>query len=758
MGSIVAIETYFQHLLQRLEQNASSRLALYEIVLFIDRVYNRHQPDIFQSYFRQLLPYASEYLDKESLKFHSPDFYFTLCKYIKYMAQDDFARDFHQRLRNMHEETRLHQTLVFLWLGEFDEAFYLWHPDWVKENRGLLRQALSVNGAIDTLSACKDFANNLRKNHFPAPELFQKLEALWESLLSTDYKNSVWIPLVQKNLFQINGSSSTTIEPLSLEMVRSPIEYIRDFITFNFTVDPGSDLIYQQAFETLHSLKRALAPGLHFLEKDDNKFYQRFHFPQKNFFYTGDSLGLGMAALHLCQLTQNGAYEDIYELKEPIVATGIVDANGMIEPINSDSLKEKLQTFYFSPFRHFLLSGENITDAKNHLEPFRRRFPGRNLMLHPASRVEDLLKNETLFSRRAREFPMFYQIKHYSRVFWPLLSVILALVVFVLVYVDFDDNPAYYQFNGPILSAYNKNHKFLWNQEFQEDLEFLNEDRDNNYRRKAIGDINGDGKNELLFSLRRGQSLCINHKGKILWKYDDHQPAQYGENNYTNGYNAYFHTIHDFNKDGKNEIFIAYIHERYFPVKIIRFSEAGDVLDIFYNSGHINSSLIFDYDGNGNDEFFFSGTNNDYNQGIVFALKYPHYSGHSPQLNLRYVLKSDSADHRPPWLYLRFPRPDMLPEYIHRPTIAGIFRESENRMTVIMRIDDISHLNYFCDERFNVLSFDVGDTFFRQFNTPKQSIWEQIDQKKFEEAMKKLQFWNGETFVDTFAVVEREKE
>ncbi len=182
--------------------------------------------------------------------------------------------------------------------------------------------------------------------------------------MQSKFLNTVWIPLVVKNSTKGCEEFVSTLEPLSLEGLQHPPEYRRDFIHFNYNVDPESDMMYQQAYDALFSAKNIIASRLSTFEKVERNYKFHYTFPQKNYYYTGDSLGLGMALLDICLLSQMSAYKDIYKFREPVACTGIVDIKGHVRPINPESLALKIRTFYFSPFEQLLIPEDNLNDAK----------------------------------------------------------------------------------------------------------------------------------------------------------------------------------------------------------------------------------------------------------------------------------------------------------------------------------------------------------------------------------------------------------
>jgi hypothetical protein len=766
MESIVNIEKTFQQLLEQLQSKSSHRITLDNVVRFVDILLKKQHPALFESYYQQLIPHIFDICHHESLKYHPPEFYQSLSAFVSKAGNGMLAGGEEIRVQQLSVLIRLHHTLTCICLGEPLSALSLWHPEWVREHKRILTEQLREINDIQVLQRFRAWTAYLNKLHFPSPGLFTELESVWEFFLEKPARNTVWIPLVEENLFNHkNYQPVTTLEPLSLEASRLPSEYNRDFIHFNYNVDPGNDMMYQQAYDALYATRKILKTPLSLIDNEYIHYKLNFSFTQKNFFYRGDSLGLGMVLLNMCELSHVGNHHDIFSINEPLVVTGIVDNHGQVRPIAPESLSHKINTFYYSPFQHLLIPEENLSDAKKDLDMLQRKYPHKKVTLHSAGRIHSLIHNTALLRKRKRQLSLLNKLKIVSRIAWPVLAIIFAFLSAYLFFTDRDRNPVSFKANGEHLLAYNSSGRLLWKYEFPFDVEpLLIPTRRSEYNYYAFGDIDGDEHNEVIISVNdfvrnpdyAGTTYCLDHTGKLLWTWNGHTEEYYGENYYDKNYYPVFHILHDFNKDGRAEILCMYQQHPWFPTKLIQFDQKGKVLNTFYNSGYLRTKLIKDFDGDGYDDIMFGGTNNGLRHAVLFVLKYPHFSGHSPQNNPNFIIRKEGANLNPPWLYMLFPKPSMF-ENVNRTSIKNIFHLDNDSYLILNRIHtNDSFVMYYLDPQFSIETLTVNERFVNTYRPDGyDDIWDYYDREMFFKQMSQIRYWNGKTWVDTFTVSER---
>lgn len=350
------------------------------------------------------------------------------------------------------------------------------------------------------------------------------------------------------------------------------------------------------------------------------------------------------------------------------------------------------------------------------------------------------------------------------RYLWPVTAIIMTVFAAYFHFADTDNNPVIFKGNNNILFAYNINEKLLWEPELPFNAETVLSPHMNK-KLYSVGDIDGDKKNEIILSPNTqddvtdlcGMVICINYNGKILWSWNEHKDVTFGTVTFSNNFYNKYIIIHDFNKDGIAEILCCFTHRIWYPTKIIQFDKTGNILNTFYHSGHLDPRLIIDIDKDGIDEFITGGTNNEYNSPVMMVFKWPHFSGHAPQTNSGYIYRDTDFDYRPPWLYLLFPNSLNFLNSNDRGTVSNIFLLPDNSLYVSNSIAGAGpKVLYFFDKTFQVNSLSVNDVFHYTFRPGENSTaWDVINKEEFLDHMSKIKFWNGKTWVDSFAVNER---
>jgi len=240
-----------------------------------------------------------------------------------------------------------------------------------------------------------------------------------------------------------------------------------------------------------------------------------------------------------------------------------------------------------------------------------------------------------------------------------------------------DRVPVDFRIEGSKLIIVNREGKFLW--EHDTGLETLGLETDFrklfNQRTRIPGknertipilhirDIDGDGKNEVLFtpttsdSFRAGRMICFDHRGRERWRFDGGRELVFGKTTYSRDYHNAFDTL-DLDGDGRLEILVLSSHWPEFPSQLTVLSTEGNPLGEYWNSGRILDYLSADLDGDGKKELVISGTNNEFNQGFVAVFDPRKIGGASPNSgeykNLAFGPGTEKA-------YIRFPWTDLDP-------------------------------------------------------------------------------------------------
>jgi hypothetical protein len=240
-----------------------------------------------------------------------------------------------------------------------------------------------------------------------------------------------------------------------------------------------------------------------------------------------------------------------------------------------------------------------------------------------------------------------------------------------------DRVPVDFRIEGSKLIIVNREGKFLW--DYDTGLETLNpetgfrslfnqriylpERDERSIPILHIKDIDGDGKNEVLFSpttndaFRAGRLTCFDHRGRERWHFDGGRELVYGKTTYSRDYHNEFDII-DLDGDGRLEILVLSSHWPRFPSQLTVLSTEGKILGEYWNSGRILDYLSADLDGDGKKELIISGTNNEFKQGFVAVFDPRKIGGASPNAGEYKSLAFGPGTEK---AYVRFPWTDIDP-------------------------------------------------------------------------------------------------
>jgi len=169
----------------------------------------------------------------------------------------------------------------------------------------------------------------------------------------------------------------------------------------------------------------------------------------------------------------------------------------------------------------------------------------------------------------------------------------------------------------------------------------------------AIGNINRDGKNEVLISTKggfkeTGHICCLSFDGKELWRFALGSHGVFG--NTSDVYNADQILIRDLNLDGEVEIIVRAMNFPWFPCQIATVDKRGEMQSSYWHSGAVRVLLCDDIENDGLPELVFGGVNNslDY-RAVLGILDYKTMRGQSPPYGDHVLPKAQERT------YIKFP-------------------------------------------------------------------------------------------------------
>ena len=740
--NILQTEQSFQQLKSQVRSFSSERIRLVLYERFFNGIQDGGPPQRFLSYFQELVGPLLELLKPENLSYSSPKYLRSLHQTMNAMKMAGLAESSSQEFQGRVEMLKKHLLGTFCYLGEFDQAQSLLGID---QSTGAIEQGTNLEkfrSLINTKPTTKH------------SEVLHEIYSAWESMVAGSSTETVWIPLVEKVELQGETLAVPMIQPLSVKVEQRSRQAGEHLIFFNNYPIANNSPIYYQAYDAVHVAAKQLHRSL-----SRNKPYFRvmFGFPETEYFYTGESFGLGMALVASAAF-QKAVYQRVQvRVKMGWAITGMVDMGGSIRAVSGQSIENKLHAVYYSPFDRFIIPQKNENNLKSPLVTLKKEHPGKDIQLQYAEEIEATFNHNEL-SHMIRIPLKEWTQTHVRRSQVIQLVVVLALLIAFLWagwWWNRDLNPENARIENGQLHVYNQDEQLLWIYDFGFPLMNLYHQPGGLDPALIVEDIDGDGLNEVIIGNRERKPVqpstvhAFDYDGALRWVYSDSSDVYYddGNDNYGHKFATRFIMIIDSN-DKQKDVLVGFNHKLYFPSKLIRLSNAGEVKSTFWNSGAIDGAMFVSDFLQEKPVLLVYGTNNEYNSGFVAAFRADSLSGHSPQVNKHYIKQGEMVNQY--FAYIQFPMLDTLGTYtFHRRThVINIFPPSQEHLRIDLRGSngEVEWL-YYLDTSLTIRNLVFSDSFNGQFLSQfkdklnSEQIWDQLVQH-----YSNLQYWNGNTW------------
>jgi len=371
--------------------------------------------------------------------------------------------------------------------------------------------------------------------------------------------------------------------------------------------------------------------------------------------FTGDSIGLAFGLVSYTQLLKPEIMRQERFIASDVAFTGGVDEDGLLTPVNEETLGVKVERAFFSPIKYLALPEANVVAAKEHLEEMKKRYHRRRLHLVPAERLNEVIENHNVV--RAEKVCMgefvvrkVYRYSRMTKVQVPLLAALL-LVFLAILFPKwtpwFDWHIAKIEVIGNRFRTLNADGRTIWwSEEYQRTLEQKDYDVPLPNPRFWAVDIDKNNRDELFFvpvdKRYPGIIQLFDDKGDILWEKEAFRLTSYpGDKAYDSiGIEQMgFYPPPDIIPyvDDDDNIFVITVSGISFPwrVQLLCFNTKGDIVSGPYIStvGSQRKPLWLDYDNNGSKDLYLFGTNNRDNGSCILVLDPKSLYGVSPPYN-----------------------------------------------------------------------------------------------------------------------------
>ncbi|NBC64347.1 MAG: hypothetical protein GVY07_01620 [Bacteroidetes bacterium] len=232
-------------------------------------------------------------------------------------------------------------------------------------------------------------------------------------------------------------------------------------------------------------------------------------------------------------LSKASGQRERYRIHSNIAITGDIDENGIVQPVDKNSIRLKAKAVFFSWASIFVIPASQRTPFEDEINRLKERYPQRSLEVISVNRLAEIFYDRRLAEHTVqRRIPyMMNRLKNeYSRYVLIPLIIVLVLTVARLVYGPIDQNPQNYSYEGTSLILENGNGVEVKRLEVGAQTASLYSHPNiiGKFPLTLITDITGDGFNEVVYGKRNrtdqarevSDVTAYSVKGdSILWKF-----------------------------------------------------------------------------------------------------------------------------------------------------------------------------------------------------------------------------------------------
>jgi hypothetical protein len=712
-NSLFNIELSFQRLKEQLRGPSGTKYKLLKLSAFLRNIIDEPEQKRFYSYYIDLYPHLSQYILEKNWQYLSPHEISNLLEIITVLSESHL----------FDSQVPQFESIKELLISEMDRMRYFL-------------------GEIQVLPG--------------------KPELAWLDQLS---ENSLNIVLLERERDD-PGFENGVIHRLNISSSSRGKKETYDKVDFMNMTDSNET-------ETAVYLNKVVATAKSECDRKKIKthFYNfTYYFDEQEYVYIGVSLGLGAVCLALNSIFKNEGSRYYYKFRNDTVFTGKIDDEGNIEKLEDSTLRLKLKTVFFSPYRKFVFPEDNLEEAKKELEKLKKQFPEKDLQLIPLKNFLSACKNLDIIERF--EIGLIEKIKigykeHHSTINWTVSSLIFGVIAFFAVLHSiylYDRNAVYSKVENQKITAYNKYDIKVWESDFkvvyrnQYEIDAILE------QFVRISDIDRDGTSEILaidwFSKDSASNrtiYCYNSGSELKWSHVNKPESVYYNNNlFKDTYRLIRLEVADLEGDGSKEIISLGALSPWFPCKVAKLNNRGEEIASYWNAGNLTDIEIFDLDGDNINEIFCTGISNkkDYLCGILIVFDPEYISGAS--------FLTDPLRNGKPGLekyYVLFPKTVLTPFNASNQNAARSVKHTMNK-TILVEVSDgmgeLGDINkpfilYEFDKDMRVINIGTSSAYDFQYNQLLDSnkIKPINDISVYEDSLKNsVRYWDGETFVD----------
>lgn len=150
--------------------------------------------------------------------------------------------------------------------------------------------------------------------------------------------------------------------------------------------------------------------------------------------YKGASLGLGAVVINICNYFNFINCRKRYRISNAAAFTGVVQSDGKVTKVNSESVRNKIEAAFFSWVKYCIVPKENIKDASDAYDNLKQLYPEKNMTIIGVDNVGEIFKNEDIIKHEKinlREYSVSVFNRHRFASIAALLLLTSSIVFFL---------------------------------------------------------------------------------------------------------------------------------------------------------------------------------------------------------------------------------------------------------------------------------------------------------------------------------------
>ena len=626
MPSPIHVERRYIELKNDLQGSFSLKgqwVKIHNFLQFLDSNYSSF--DTYCLQLAELLPVLREPLSiagsDPELLLSTSEMFDEISRQVPKVGEVDHFRKAHRSLQS---------AIIFLYahFGEIDLAI-----------RSVFSEVENFVEKIDLNNSIQEQLTEYKKEFNKAgyPRIAQCLRDVleWKRSIPEKYNDSFFVPVVEQN------TDDGRLRNLSCRVIEKRSE--ADYYENQYAV-VGAEKRQDDISHNVVGVVRTLISE-HFSELADNYYHLQFSYQFPLGYHQGRSSELASAMLAFCSVLQFSKLRKSFIPQSSVAVSGLIDKDGSVESVDSQSIKPKLEAVFFSWMDFLVVPEKQKNQFENYLNELKKKYPNRKLQIIGLSQFPNFIFDRRIVGKKIES-----RTKHYAKRAWDNkfslagISTIVALLFIVgaLWYGPIDKNPVAGEYSGNRLHIYNSAGEHL--KTFDSGLRtsyYAQRNSTNGFNPEVqFTDLNNDGTNEVFWSLaaedRSGKNSRIKawsvSGDSLIWEL----PLQFDVNFPRK--NSIVQNSYELNEiqiatlaDGRQVLVASSDLGQMFPQILISVDvKTGKVIQKYVHPGHFFDIALVDINSDGVEELIAGGVNNAYWKAAITVLDITNIQGHSP--------------------------------------------------------------------------------------------------------------------------------